>query len=140
MERGKFSNKRKQLAPPEAKIAAGMWELPPGKRSFPMHKHNVTEEAIFVVSGRAKVRTPEGETAIGPGDYVSFLAGGLAHQLENDGTEPLIYVALSTNPAGADVVEYPDSGKIACAVGAPPTGRRFMFRAKDQADYFEGEE
>jgi hypothetical protein len=37
---------------------------------------------------------------------------------------------------GADVVEYPDSDKVACAVGAFPTGKRFVFRRKDEADYF----
>lgn len=138
--RGKFSNTRKGLSPPDAKLAAGMWELPAGKRSFPMHKHNVTEEALFVISGTAKVRTPDGETAIGPGDWVTFPAGGLAHQLENDGTETLVYLGLSTNPVGVDVVEYPDSEKIGAVMGAPPTGRRFTFRTKDTVDYFEGEE
>jgi uncharacterized cupin superfamily protein len=104
-----------------------------------MHVHHVTEEALFVVSGHAKVRTPDGETPIGPGDYVSFPAGGKAHQLINDGAEPLVYLGIAA-VFGADMVEYPDSGKIACSVGARPTGRRHLFRLKDEADYFEGEE
>jgi uncharacterized cupin superfamily protein len=137
MDRGKFSGRRKDLA--GEKLRCGMWELPPGKRSFPLHKHHVTEEALFVISGHAKVRTPEGETPIGPGDWISFPAGGVAHQLVNDGSEPLVYLGLAA-VFGHDIVEYPDSGKIACAVGTPPTGKRFVFREKDQADYFEGEE
>lgn len=140
LERGKFSNKRKGLSPPEAKLSAGMWELPPGKRSFPMHTHHVTEEALYVVSGKAKIRTPQGETAIGPGDYVSFPVGGPAHQLVNDGTEPLVYLAFSVNTAGADIVEYPDSGKVACSIGTGPDRKRFIFLAKSQVDYFEGED
>lgn len=140
LEKGKFSNRRKQLSPGGTRLDCGMWELPPGKRSFPMHAHFVTEEALYVISGRAKVRHPDGETAIGPGDYVSFPASGPAHQLVNDGAEPLVYLAFSVNTAGADIVEYPDSGKIACSIGTGPDRRRFVFRAKDQTDYFEGEE
>jgi uncharacterized cupin superfamily protein len=137
LSRGRFDNRRKDLG--GEKLKCGLWELPPGKRSFPLHRHLVTEEAMFVISGRARVRTPEGETEIGPGDHVSFPAGGLAHQLINDGTEPLVYVGMSATQ-GFDLVEYPDSKKVATVVLGPPTGRRFVFREGDQADYFEGEE
>ncbi len=136
LQRGEFSQRRKALG--GDRLTCGLWELAPGKRSFPLHAHLVTEEALFVISGRAKVRTPDGLTPIGPGDYVSFPPGGPAHQLVNDGPEPLVYVGMAAT-TGADVVEYPDSGKIACAVGARPSGKRWIFRAKDQADYFEGE-
>jgi uncharacterized cupin superfamily protein len=136
LDRGSFQQRRKQLG--GEKLACGLWELPPGKRSFPLHVHHVTEEALFVVSGRGKVRTPEGLTEIGPGDFVSFPAGGQAHQLLNDGTEALVYVGIAAT-YGADVVEYPDSDKVACSVGQRPTGKRFVFRKSSQADYFDGE-
>lgn len=137
MERGGFAGRRKALG--GEKLTCGLWELPPGKRSFPLHMHHVTEEAMFVISGRAKVRTPDGETEVGPGDYVSFPAGGPAHQLVNDRDQPLVYLAMSA-VQGFDLVEYPDSEKVACSVGAWPNAKRFVFRKKDQADYFEGEE
>ena len=140
LDKGKFSNTRKGLAPPEAKLQAGMWELPPGKRSFPMHMHHVTEEAMYVVSGKAKIRTPDGETPIGPGDYVSFPPGGIAHQLVNDGTEKMVYLAFSVNTAGADIVMYPESGKVACSIQSGPDRKRFVFLEKNQVDYFHGEE
>jgi uncharacterized cupin superfamily protein len=136
MKRGRFQQRRKALG--GEKLSCGLWELAPGKRSFPLHAHHVTEEALFVISGTAKVRTPEGETPIGPGDFVSFPAGGVAHQVINDSTQPLVYIGMSAS-SGADVVEYPDSGKIACAVGKPPTGKRHVFRVADEADYFAGE-
>ena len=136
---GNFGGRRKGLG--GEKLKAGLWELEPGKKSFPFHMHNVTEEAMFVVSGHAKVRTPEGLTEIGPGDYVSFPAGGPPHQLVNDGSETMVYLALSANSVGVDVVEYPDSGKVACATGAwGQNMKRFLMRAKDQPDYWEGEE
>lgn len=133
LTKGAYAQQRKTLS--TGQLASGLWTLPPGKKSFPMHTHHVTEEALFVVSGKAVVRTPEGDTRIGPGDYVSFPPGGPAHQLVNDGTEPCVYLAMSVTK-GVDVVEYPQSGKVAAAVGAPPTTKRFMFRHKDQVDYF----
>ena len=136
MQRGPFWQRRKPLG--GQRLTGSLWELPPGKRSFPLHAHLVTEEALFVVSGHASVRTPEGLTPIGPGDYVSFPAGGPAHQLVNDGPEPLVYLGLSAGQ-DVDVVEYPDSDKLAARVGAPPAGRRWVFRQGSQVDYFDGE-
>ena len=137
LQRGPFSQRRKALGGGE-RLSCGLWELAPGKRSFPMHAHLVTEEALFVVSGRGQVRTPEGLTAIGPGDFVAFPAGGPAHQLVNDGAEPLVYVAMSA-VTGADACLYPESKKVSAAVGAWPNAKRWVFREGDQADYFEGE-
>lgn len=134
--RGPFAQRRKGLG--GEKLSCGLWELPPGKRSFPLHAHLVTEEALFVLSGRAKVRTPEGLSEIGPGDFVSFPPGGPAHQLVNDGAEPLVYLAMSAT-IGVDVVEYPDSNKVAASVGAWPNARRFVFRKDAQVDYLDGE-
>jgi len=137
INRGKFSGRRKPLG--GDKLSCGLWELPPGKRSFPLHFHHGTEEALFVISGRAKVRTPDGETPLSRGDFVSFPTGGPAHQIVNDTEEPFVYLGISVSQ-GVDVVEYPDSGKVACAAGKPPAGKRFIFHQKNQADYFDGEE
>lgn len=138
MNKGKFNQRRKDLGS-TGKMSAGLWELPPGKKSFPFHMHHVTEEALFVVSGSAKVRTPEGLTPIGPGDWVMFPPGDGAHQLINDGSEPLIYLALGVS-TGVDIVEYPDSGKIASAIGAGPQRKRFIFKGSSQVEYFADEE
>ena len=43
-------------------------------------------------------------------------------------------------PVAADIVEYPDSGKIASSHGAGPDRKRHVFLSKDQVDYFQGEE
>jgi len=136
LSRGQFHQRRKPLG--GQKLSCGLWELPPGKRSFPLHVHHVTEEALFVVSGRGQVRTPEGLTPIGPGDFVSFPAGGPAHQLLNDGTDPLVYVGMAAT-GEADLVEYPESDKAAASVGGYPSRKRFLFRRGAQPDYFDGE-
>jgi len=136
LQRGKYGQRRKDLG--GDKLRSGLWELAPGKKSFPLHAHQVTEEALFVLSGHAKVRTPEGLAELGPGDYVSFPAGGPAHQLINDGTEPFRYVGLSAI-FGYDAVDYPESGKMGFVVGSPPNARRFIFRKDQPADYFDGD-
>lgn len=73
------------------------------------------------------------------GDFVSFPPGDGAHQLINDGAEPLIYVGMSA-PKGVDVVEYPDSNKVASAVGTwPELKQRFIFKKDTTVGYLEGE-
>jgi len=136
LTQGAFHQQRKPLS--TSAIGASLWRLPPGKKSFPLHLHHVTEEALYVISGTAKVRTPDGLTTIGPGDYVCFPPGGAAHQLINDGTADCVYLGLSSGK-GVDVVEYPDSGKVAAAIGAPPSGQRFVFKKDSQVGYFDGE-
>lgn len=139
LTRGKYENQRKDLGGLEL-LRTGLWSLAPGKKSFPLHAHAATEEAMFVIAGRAKVRTPDGAIDIGPGDYVAFPRSGPAHQLENDGTEPLLYLAMSANAVGVDVVQYPATGKVACTAGTPPAGKRWIFKESTQIDYFEGDD
>jgi uncharacterized cupin superfamily protein len=138
MQKGNFGQRRKELGKTGA-LSCGLWELPPGKKSFPFHQHFVTEEALYVVSGSGKVRTPEGLTDVGAGDWVGFPPGTGAHQLVNDGTEPLVYLAMGVNVSGADIVEYPDSGKVATRVQVGDDAQRFIFKKEPQAGYFDGE-
>ncbi len=137
LTQGAFQQQRKPLSQ-SLSLGASLWRLPAGKKSFPFHMHHVTEEALFVISGTGKVRTPDGLHAVGAGDYVSFPAGDGAHQLINDGTTDLVYLGLSSGK-GFDIVDYPDSGKIASSVGAFPSGQRFVFKKEHQAQYFDGE-
>src|SRR3954467_7166686 len=97
MNKGAFGGRRKALG--GERLLSGLWELPPGKKSFPLHAHQVTEEALYVLSGKAQIRSKDADgeqvTEIGPGDYVAYPPGGPAHQLINHGTEPLVYLAMS---------------------------------------------
>ncbi len=136
MQRGSYFQRRKKLAGDA--ISCGVWELPPGRKSYPFHKHNVTEEALLVISGSAKVRSSMGLTEIGPGDFVLFPPGDDAHQLINDGSEVLVYFAMSVSK-GVDVTDYPDSGKVHAVVGAAPNLKSLVFRQKDAVGYFDGE-
>lgn len=141
IEHGRFSQRTKELSPHGGSLASGIYELPPGKTSFPLHVHYVTEEAMFVISGSATIRTNEGRSAVGAGDWVTFPIGGLAHHLINEGTEPCVYLAFSVyQPQDADIVEYPDSKKIGAGIGIDPDRKRFRHLTKDAVDYFLGEE
>ncbi len=137
LQKGSFWQRRKELGS-TGRLSCGLWELPPGKKSFPFHLHHLTEEALYVVSGSCKVRSSEGLTEVSAGDWVGF-PPGKAHQLINDGTEPCVYLAMGVNPAGVDVVEYPDSGKIAGSIQLPETKKRFIFKKDTEVGYFDGE-
>lgn len=108
--------------------------LDKGKFSYPYHFHRNTEELFVMVSGRAVLRSPDGFQHVGPGDVVFMGMGESgAHQLYNDQDEPCVYldIRLRVDP---DVVEYPDSGKLAILPNLE------VFRKESRVRYFDGEE
>ncbi len=118
-------------------LAASMYELGPGQRSFPYHFHHANEELLIVLSGSPTLREPGGERGLSAGDMVVFRRGpDGAHQLRNDGEQPA-RVLLASTLIAPDVVDYPDSGKAGFSGG---TAERGMFRRSDAVDYWEGEE
>jgi uncharacterized cupin superfamily protein len=137
LNQGAYHQQRQPLT--NSGLGASLWRLPPGKKSFPFHSHHITEEALYVVSGTATVRTPDAMTPIGPGDFVSFEPGGPAHQLINSGTADFVYLGLSVGK-GVDVIEYPDTGNVISAVGTFPNGQRFIFKKESQVGYFDGDQ
>jgi len=100
----------------------------------------------------AKMRSTRSERASGdarvpvrPRDWIALPTGPEhAHQMVNvSAAEPLVYLCISTM-LGAEIVEYPDSGKVNARVADPtsPVGfRRIgMFRADSGTlDYWESE-
>jgi uncharacterized cupin superfamily protein len=117
-------------------LAASVYELEPGQKSFPYHAHHANEELLVVLDGEVTLRDAEGEHALMRGDTRVFnrgLPGG--HQLRNDGDAPARVLMASTLVA-PDVVDYPDSGK---AGFAGPTVERGIFKRASAVDYWEGE-
>jgi uncharacterized cupin superfamily protein len=116
--------RRKQLgaAAKGRMLGCSLVELPPGKKSWPAHYHLANEEALYVLSGTGRLRLGAEMVAVKAGDYVALPPGPeCAHQLFNDGPEPLRYLALSTMEQ-PDVVVYPDSKKVGVFAGAAPGG------------------
>jgi uncharacterized cupin superfamily protein len=146
-ERGDREYRRAQLghAAGSEELGCSLYEVPPGKGTWPYHFHTANEEAMYVLSGEATIRTPEGETTVSAGSYAAFPTGeDGAHEIRNDGDDPLRYLVVSTM-RDPDVMGYPDSGKVGVFAGAPPGGdgdeRTFSeFFPEDAAvDYWEGE-
>jgi uncharacterized cupin superfamily protein len=117
--------RRKELcdAAGSEQLGCSLYELPPGKRSWPYHYHTANEEAIYVLAGEGLLRADDGEHDLQAGDFVTFHAdesGG--HQVVNDSDDTLRYLAVSTMTE-PDVTVYPEMGKLGVFVGAPPGGR-----------------
>src|SRR5579871_1228343 len=54
------------------RLGAGLYELPPGEKTWPYHFTYGSEEWLLVVSGRPTLRTPEGDRELTRGDVVVF--------------------------------------------------------------------
>ena len=98
-------------------LGATLYEVPPGKTACPFHRHHTCDEMFFILSGTGTYRYGEQRLAVRAGDCLAAPAGAEAHQIINTGTEALRYLAVSNN-TNADVVEYPDGGRVRIDVGA----------------------
>jgi len=84
--------------------------LAPGKHSFPMHRHLIQEEWIYIISGTATLRLGDTDTLIAPGDFAAFAPGGPAHKLTNTGSETLVYL-MGGDKTAVEVADFPELGK-----------------------------
>lgn len=142
-----FRRKRLSTAVDGEALGCSLYELPPAKRSWPYHYHTANEEALYGLAGEGEVRGPTDERRpLDRGTYVSLPAGpDGAHMVENTGSEPLRYLAISTMTE-PEVLVYPDSEKIGVMVGAPPGGEpneRLIdayFPTESAVDYWSGED
>jgi uncharacterized cupin superfamily protein len=131
----------KRLVPPGHDLGMSLWELAAGQTQLPYHFHHGADELILVLRGQPTLRTPEGERHLEPGDVVHFPRGPAgAHQLVNRSDEPARYVLVSSN-SSPEVVEYPDSGKLAVAsrLESQRGARLWSVLRFDEVDYFDGE-
>ncbi|WP_226780914.1 cupin domain-containing protein [Oceaniglobus trochenteri] len=85
-------------------------EVAPGQETTEHHRHHHEDECVFVLSGKATAVIGESEHAIGPGDFIGYRKGGLAHSIRNTGTEPLRCIVVGERLAH-DVADYPRQGK-----------------------------
>lgn len=140
------SFRRKQLAEDTdaEKLGCSLYELPPGKHSWPYHFHAANEEAVYILAGSGTVRGADESVTIEEGDYVSFPVGEPgAHKITNTADDVLRFLMMSTMEE-PDVTVYPDSEKFGVYVGAPPGARgnrplEGYYNIDDTVDYWEGE-
>jgi uncharacterized cupin superfamily protein len=144
-QRFKITRKQLGVAAGAQKLGCTLVELPPGKRSWPLHYHAANEEAIYVLEGRGRIRIGDSEVLVRAGDYVALLSGpDAAHQTFNDSNAALRYLCISTM-IEPDVNFYPESNKVGFFAGSAPggdRGQRFLegFVPLDRCvDYWAGE-
>lgn len=85
--------------------------IPPGRRAFPVHRHNAEEEWVYVISGTAEVRLDDERHRLGAGGFVAFPPGGPAHAVENVGTGEDLICLTGGECAAADIIDFPEAGK-----------------------------
>jgi len=139
-----FTRRKLGAAAGGERLGCSLHEVDPGKRAWPYHYHAGNEEALYVLAGEGRLRTPDGDRRLEPGDYVAFPTGPEgAHRVHNDGDDPLRYLVVS-EMRDPDVTVYPDGDGVGVYAGAPPGGdesERYAagyFRREDAVDYWTG--
>ena len=125
-----------------AALSAAVWELQPGATQAPYHFHHGGEELLIVLRGTPTLRSPEGERELREGEVVHFPRGPEgAHQLSNRSAAVVRYV-IAASQGTPEIVEYPDSGKIAAMARTETSAGGPLYtvnRLADAVDYFDGE-
>ncbi|SDY27142.1 cupin domain-containing protein [Citreimonas salinaria] len=85
-------------------------EVAPGHETTEHHRHHYEDECVYVLAGTATALIGDGEHAIGPGDFLGYRKGGLAHSIRNTGTEILRCIVVGERLAH-DVGDYTRQGK-----------------------------
>lgn len=127
-----------------SKLGYNITAVPPGKRAFPFHSHQMNDEMFFIWSGTGEVRIGGEVHPIRPGDIISCPAGGpeTAHQIVNTGSEELRYLAVSSMHA-PEIAEYPESGRfgllalLAPAPDGSPRMLMFVGRESETLGYWD---
>jgi quercetin 2,3-dioxygenase len=102
------------------RVGVNLVRIPPGRESSILHLHHAEEEFAYVLSGRGTAELGDARLPIGPGDFLGFPAGTLAHVLVNDGAEDLVVLAGGERRP-LEVVDFPRDGKRAVRIGAERT-------------------
>jgi uncharacterized cupin superfamily protein len=119
-------------------IGASLYELEPGNKLWPYHTHHANEEWLLVVRGEPTLRSADGEQELCEGDIACFRRGKEGyHQVINRTDSPVRVLMISTLVA-PDIVEYPDSGKV--AAGSVAGERILLGRPGPTLDYWAGED
>lgn len=78
----------------------------PGDCSTEFHVHHYEEECIYVLSGNARAVIGDKTHRLGPGDFIGCPCNGVAHEMINDGAEPLVCLVIGQHLV-QDITDYP---------------------------------
>ncbi|WP_123537510.1 cupin domain-containing protein [Halosimplex salinum] len=105
-------------------LGTSLYELDPGKRTWPRHYHAGNEEAIYAIGGELTLwlgtDDEESEHVLEPGDYVALPSGSdHAHEVAARGDETARFLVVSTmNEPDLSVLVERDAAML-FAGGAP---------------------
>ena len=119
------------------RLGCALFIVPPGKRAFPYHAHSLMEEMCLILKGSGTLRHDGQEFSIKEGDVIATPIGK-AHQIINTSEDDLKYLVISNNE-DADVVMYPDSGKVLAVSSAFGKTLWHFTRLSSATDYYDGE-
>jgi len=122
-------------------LGTSLYELAPGRRTWPAHYHTGNEEAIFVLDGELTLwfgpLDERREFVLSPGTYVALPTGPAhAHEVEATGTEPARFLVVSTmrEPDFTVLDGSGDTDRMAHLVAGDPPGEyegRYVSRTVD---------
>jgi uncharacterized cupin superfamily protein len=92
------------------RIGIHLISVAPGERSTEFHVHHYEEEAIYVLSGQGTATLGDQSHRIGPGDFIGCPTNGIAHEMINDGSEPLVCLVVGQR-LEQDISDYPRHAK-----------------------------
>ncbi|MEA5451467.1 cupin domain-containing protein [Leptolyngbya sp. CCNP1308] len=104
-------------------IGVHLVRVEPGHDSTQYHVHQAEEEFIYILSGRGLAEIGDETMEVGPGDFMGFATGGLAHSLSNPFTEDLVYLVGGMR-LEFDICDYPKVNTR-------------MYRRGDQREYVD---
>lgn len=81
-------------------------EVAPGCETTEYHLHHFEDECVYVLAGTAVAEIGAEAHQIGPGDFIGYRKGGLAHTIRNTGTE-LLRCIVAGQRLAHDVGDYP---------------------------------
>jgi hypothetical protein len=98
------------------KLGCAVHFVPPGKRALPFHRHHVADELFFIVSGEANIAGATRSSFFAPETLSPLRPAPNRTRSSIPAMESIAIFGISTL-GSVDVVDYPDSGKVAVAAG-----------------------
>jgi uncharacterized cupin superfamily protein len=85
-------------------------EVAPGYETTEHHVHHHEDECVYVLAGQATAYIGDKAQTVGPGDFIGYRKGGLAHSIKNTGTEVFRCIVVGQR-LPHDVGDYTRLGK-----------------------------
>ena len=104
------------------RLGCRVMEVAPGCTGWPRYIHHANEELFIILEGEGTLDYGEQSFPVRAGQIAGAGIGpGTAHRLRNTGNGTRRCVAVSTMET-PEILEYPDSGKVAAVAGSAPGG------------------